>query len=312
MFLRFKAKSRSDEKKSITFRKFETILVCDFAASSADSPVQQRTRHARVSFVPRAMILLMLQDECLCSDREPSSPEAFACLSLLYYGRETSVSTECASSRRAARRAERTQFGRNWRSGFSFPVDASCLGVVLGDAVDVAPELGVARLQPGPVQAIALLDSSLNLLVVAETLVSAACVFVRERVSDRRRELRLTEFEVFRWYGETRRWGIRTSDGKLLLELIVDLAALLAARTHAAGHARGNLGEALGATRLRMMQPARHRASGERGDREGHLFRLSRTAGAVANARACVRRLGSGRRGGERWERRREFTVRVK
>jgi hypothetical protein len=47
---------------------------------------------------------------------------------------------------------------------------------VLGDFVDVAPELGVARLQPGTVQAVALLDGSLDLLVVAEALVSAACV----------------------------------------------------------------------------------------------------------------------------------------
>ena len=70
---------------------------------------------------------------------------------------------------------------------------------MLGDAVDVAPELGVARLQPGAVQAVAFLDGSLDLLVVAEALVSAACVFIRPSASQRRRrELRLTEFEVFR------------------------------------------------------------------------------------------------------------------
>ena len=146
------------------------------------------------------MILLMLQGACLYSDREPSSPEASAGLSLPCHGRETPVSTECASSRRAARRAERTPFSENFHSGFPlFLLDASRPGVVLGDAVDVAPELGVARLQPGAVQAVAFLDGSLDLLVVAEALVSAACVFVNARVSVGARQLRLTEFEVFRW-----------------------------------------------------------------------------------------------------------------
>ena len=153
-----------------------------------------------------------------------------------------SVAAEKRSSRpsapprdapRGAPSAHRSE--ENWRSGFSsFLLDASHLGVVLGDAVDVAPELGVARLQPGAVQAVALLNGSLDLLVVAEALVSAACVFVRARVSDRRRQLRLTELEVFRWHRETRGRGTRTSGGELLLELIVDLAALLAARTHGA------------------------------------------------------------------------------
>jgi hypothetical protein len=40
------------------------------------------------------MILLMLQGASLCSDREPSSPEASAGLSLLCHSRETLVSTE--------------------------------------------------------------------------------------------------------------------------------------------------------------------------------------------------------------------------
>jgi hypothetical protein len=53
------------------------------------------------------MILLMLQGaSCLCSDREPSSPEASAGLSLLCHSRETLVSTErLLTARRAARRA---------------------------------------------------------------------------------------------------------------------------------------------------------------------------------------------------------------
>jgi hypothetical protein len=52
------------------------------------------------------MILLMLQGACLCSDREPSSPEASAGLSLLCHSRETLVSTErLLTARRAARRA---------------------------------------------------------------------------------------------------------------------------------------------------------------------------------------------------------------
>ena len=71
----------------------------------------------------------MLQGACLCSDREPSSPEASAGLSLPCHGRETPVSTECASSRRAARRAERTPFSENFQSGFPlFLLDASRLG----------------------------------------------------------------------------------------------------------------------------------------------------------------------------------------
>jgi hypothetical protein len=130
------------------------------------------------------MILLMLQGACLCSDREPSSPEASAGLSLLCHSRETLVSTERPlTARRAARRAHTVlRIVIHHLGALSF-LDASRLGVVLGDFVDVAPELGVARLQPGTVQAVALLDGSLDLLVVAEALVSAACVFIRERES---------------------------------------------------------------------------------------------------------------------------------
>jgi hypothetical protein len=150
----------------------------------------------------------LLQGACLCSDREPSSPEASAGLSLLCHSRETLVSTErLLTARRAARRAHAVlRIVIHHLGALSFLLDASHLGVVLGDFVDVAPELGVARLQPGTVQAVALLDRSLDLLVVAEALVSAACVFVRESASQRRRrELRLTEFEVFR--GEPRDAG---------------------------------------------------------------------------------------------------------
>ena len=163
------------------------------------------TSRARFVSSSRAMNLLMLQGACLCSDREPSSPEASAGLSLPCHGRETPVSTECASSRRAARRAERTPFSENFHSGFPlFLLDASRPGVVLGDAVDVAPELGVARLQPGAVQAVAFLDGSLDLLVVAEALVSAACVFVNARVSDRRESITVDGIRGVSWGTERR------------------------------------------------------------------------------------------------------------
>jgi hypothetical protein len=53
-------------------------------------------------------------------------------------------------------------------------IDPGDFGVVFGDPVDVTAKLGVARLQPGAVEAVALLDGLLDLLVVAETLVPAA------------------------------------------------------------------------------------------------------------------------------------------
>ena len=45
---------------------------------------------------------------------------------------------------------------------------------MLGDPVDVAAKLGIARLEPGAVEAVALLDGLLDLLGIAETLVPAA------------------------------------------------------------------------------------------------------------------------------------------
>jgi len=93
--------------------KFETVgSRFMFAASSAESRVTSGdTSRARFVSSSRAMILLMLQGACLCSDREPSSPEASAGLSLPCHGRETPVSTECASSRRAAARRAHTVLG---------------------------------------------------------------------------------------------------------------------------------------------------------------------------------------------------------
>jgi hypothetical protein len=95
------------------FVKFETVgSRFIFAASSAESRATSGdTSRARFVSSSRAMILLMLQGACLCSDREPSSPEASAGLSLPCHGRETPVSTECASSRRAAARRAHTVLG---------------------------------------------------------------------------------------------------------------------------------------------------------------------------------------------------------
>jgi hypothetical protein len=77
------------------------------APSSAESRVENSdTSRTRFCHHSRAMILLMLQGASLCSDREPSSPEASAGLSLLCHSRETLVSTErLLTARRAARRA---------------------------------------------------------------------------------------------------------------------------------------------------------------------------------------------------------------
>jgi hypothetical protein len=88
-----------------SFRAFSTPAACAIVNRIA----RRKFGHVTRAFLchSRAMILLMLQGaSCLCSDREPSSPEASAGLSLLCHSRETLVSTErLLTARRAARRA---------------------------------------------------------------------------------------------------------------------------------------------------------------------------------------------------------------
>jgi hypothetical protein len=161
-----------------------------------------------------------------------------------------------------------------------FLFDTRRLGVVLGHAVDVAPELGVARLQARAVQAVTLLYRGLDFLVVAETFVPAACV----RKEEKTRSAATSSHKSISSANQIRRcWEIKgrvpcpplTSRGELLLEFGVDVAACFLAARDDDGPRRGlgDLREALGAAGFGVVEPGRHWPDRERRDGERrHLF----------------------------------------